>query len=724
MLSDTFHIGRHLRLAVFFSVLLPIPAQPVIGRADDSRAAAETAALTAVRRIQAVRIDSPIEIDGLLNEPIWEQGQTSAAFLQSKPNYGSPPAESTTVIVLYDAGHLYVGFRCYDTRPEQISANMTQRDDELWNDDAVEIFIDSYHDHQSCSYFVTNPLGTQTDGRCTGNGTTSETIWDGDWQVRSQITSWGWSAEFSIPFFNLSFDAREEQIWGINFMRVHRRSGQDHLWQLSEHFFRVSDYGHLLGLQDLKKSRTLEIMPFTSARKSRHPDEDLTVDAGLDVKVHPTANYAANLTINPDFAQIEADPDQINLSTEELWLPEKRPFFLEGGDLFSMPTMLFYSRRIGEITAGGKLIGKAGRFNLAVVDVQTPGEDNEPESFRDEETNFLAARVKSDLPGASSVGLTAVNWFNPRGYSRAAGVDAGISLPAGFVLNAQASLSAERDEILGSGPTESWERRVDMNHYSRHFEGFFSYIDRDKDFVLNTGYFGGRTNIRGFDGTITYMDPAPSLGLHDVHYNSFFGQYQARDSGRLNYRYFRENVSIFYQLLGAWFANGFDIQWTREQVSGRTYDNWQAYISWIYNYAGFENVGLRIKRARSFGTAADILEAWARWRFLERLSLDLFTNRVSFDGGRNQIGWPDQWVTNLTARLDIVENLYLRTFLQANETLGWDPLRDVNLLLAWEPVRRNILYVAFNYDESWNEPESRRETSQRALMKVGLFVGI
>ena len=442
------------------------------------------------------------------------------------------------------------------------------------------------------------------------------------------------------------------------------------------------------------------------------------------MKVHPSSSLAANLTINPDFAQIEADPDQINLSTQELWLPEKRPFFLEGGDLFSMPTTLFYSRRIGEITAGGKLIGKAGRFNLAVVDVQTPGENGEPESFRDQEANFLAARIKSDLPGASSFGLTAVNWSNGRGYSRAAGVDAGVSLPAGFVLNAQASLSAERDKIPGSGPTESWERRVDVNHYSRHFEGFFSYIDRDEEFTLNTGYFGGRTNIRGFDGTITYMNPATSVGLHDVHYNSFFGQYQTRDSGRLNYRYFRENISIFYRLFGAWFANGFDVQWTREQVSGRIYDNWQAYVSWIYNYAGFENAGLRIKRARSFGSAADIMEAWARWRLLERLSLDLFTNRVSFDGARNQIGWPDQWVTNLTARLDVLENLYLRTFLQANETHGWDLLRDINLLLAWEPVRRNTLYVAFNYDESWNEPDGRRQTSQRALMKVGLFVGI
>ena len=486
----------------------------------------------------------------------------------------------------------------------------------------------------------------------------------------------------------------------------------------------MSDYGHLVGLRGLEKGRALEILPFASLRKSRHPDEDLNGDAGLDVKVHLTSTFSANLTVNPDFAQIEADPDQINLSTEELWLPEKRPFFLEGGDLFSTPTTLFYSRRIGEITAGGKLTGKADRFSLAVMDVQTSGEDGEDRSFRDREANFLAARVKGDILESSFVGLTGVNWSNDRGYSRAAGMDAGLSLPLGFILNAQASLSAERDEILDLEETEGWERKVNVNHFSRHFEGFFSYIDRDDDFTLNTGYFGGRTGVRGLDGVITYMNPAPSLGLHDVHYNSFFGHYQDKGGGGLNYQYFRENVSIFYQLLGCWFANGFDGQWSRERAAGRTYDNWQVYVSWIYNYASFENAGVRIKRARSFGAATDIQEAWVRWRFFQRLSFDLYTNRVAFEERQNQIGWPDQWITTLMMRLDMADNLYLRTFLQANDTHGWDLLRDINLLLAWELTRRNILYAAFNYDESWDDSADRRRTSQRALMKIGLFVGI
>jgi len=677
-----------------------------------------------IRQIQAVRIASAIEIDGVLDEPAWQQGQRSAAFSQSKPNYGMTPSESTAVTVLYDAENLYLGIRCYDSQPERIEANMTQRDDELWNDDAIEIFIDSHHDRQSCTYFLTNPLGTQTDGRCTGNGATSEIIWDGDWHVTSRITPWGWCAELAIPFFNLPFDARKEQTWGINFMRMHRRTKQNHLWQLTEHFFRVSDYGHLLGLRDLKKGRAWEIMPFTSLRKSHHPDEKLAGDAGLDVKYHLTSTFSANLTVNPDFAQIESDPDQINLSTEELWLPEKRPFFLEGCELFSTPTTLFYSRRIGEIMAGGKLTGKVDRFSVAIVDVQTSGEDGDPESFQDEEANFLAARVKGDILGTSSLGVTGVNWANGSGYSRAAGLDAGLTLPLGFILNPQVSLSAEKDEILDLEETRGWERRANISHYSQHFEGSLSYIDRDPDFFLNTGYYGGRTNIRGLDGVVTHMRPAPSLGLHDVHYNSFFGHYQEKGSGGLNYQYFRENISIFYQLLGSWFANGFDGQWSRERVNGRTYDNYQAYVSLIYNYESFENAGVRIKRGRSFGATADILEAWVRWRFFECLSLDLYTNRVAFAGHENNIGWPDQWVTILMTRLDLAEDLYLRAFLQTNDTYGRDLLRDINLLLAWELTRRNILYLAFNYDEGWNEPVSRRQTSQRVLAKVSLFVGI
>ncbi len=715
---------RYHRLTATLFSLLAISLWAGIVRAQHEQDLPAQAEDEGVRDIRAARIDSEIEIDGVLDEPAWGQGQPSAPFRQSRPNYGAQPSESTAVTILYDAENLYLGIRCYDSQPGRIEAHMTQRDDELWNDDAIEIFIDSFHDHQSCTYFVTNPLGTQTDGRCTGNGATSEIIWDGDWQVRSRITSWGWCAELAIPFFNLPFEAREEQTWGINFMRIHRRTKQDHLWQLTEHFFRVSDYGHLVGLRDLKKGRALEIMPFTSLRRSRHPDEQLAGDAGLDVKYHLTSTFSANVTVNPDFAQIEADPDQINLSTEELWLPEKRPFFLEGCELFSAPTTLFYSRRIGEITAGGKLTGKIDRFNLAVVDVQTPEEDGEPESFRDQETNFLAARVKGDILGASSLGVTGVNWANGSGYSRAAGLDAGLTLPLGFILNPQVSLSAEKDEILNMKETKGWERRANVSHYSQHFEGSLSYVDRDADFFLNTGYFGGRTDVRGLGGAVTYMKPAPSLGLHDAQFNSFFGHYENKDDGGLNYQYFRENVSIFYQFLGYWFANGFDGQWSREQVAGRTYDNYQAYVSLIYNYESFENAGVRIKRGRSFGATADILETWVRWRFFEYLSLDLYTNRVAFTGHENNIGWPDQWVTTLMTRLDLAENLYLRAFLQANDTHGRDLLRDINLLLAWELTRRNILYLAFNYDESWNDLDSQRQTSQRMLMKIGLFVGI
>ncbi|MCK4271467.1 carbohydrate binding family 9 domain-containing protein [bacterium] len=724
MASKTLSKRRFHSLIVAIFALLTIPLWAGVGHSESEQSPLSPVEGGGMKEIRAVRTSSEIDIDGFLDEPAWQRGETTTSFLQSKPNYGAQPSESTVVIVLYDAENLYLGIRCYDSQPGRIEANMTQRDDELWNDDAIEIFIDSFHDHQSCTFFLTNPLGTQTDGRCTGNGATAETIWDGDWHVKTRITSWGWCAELAIPFFNLPFDARKEQIWGINFMRMHRRTGQDHLWQLAKHFFRVSDYGHLVGLRDLKKGRALEVMPFTSLRRSQNPDEKLTGDAGLDLKYNLTSTFCANLTLNPDFAQIEADPDQINLSTEELRLPEKRPFFLEGCELFGTATTLFYSRRIGEITAGGKLTGKVHRFNLAIVDAQTPGEEGDPESFRDQEANFLAARLKGNILGSSFLGLTGVNWANGTGYSRAAGLDAGLTLPLGFILNTQASLSVEKDEILNLEKTQGWEKRVDLSHNSQHFEGYLTYVDRDPDFHLNTGYFGGRNDVRGFHGVITYMRPTPSLHLHDAHFNSFFGSYEEKDSGKLNFQYFRENISIFYKFLGCWFANGFDGQWSRERVADETYDNWQAYVSLIYNYASFENAGLRIKRGRTFGATTDIMEAWLRCKLFGRLSLDLFTNKVAFAGHQNQIGWPDQWVSILKTRLDVTQDIYLRTFLQTNDTSGWDLLKDINLLLAWELTRRNTLYLAFNHDEGWDDLNHQRETTQRALMKISLFMGI
>jgi len=677
-----------------------------------------------VKEIRAIRISSELKIDGYLDESVWDQGERAAGFLQRTPKYGVSAAESTEVRILYDSENLYVGVSCFDSQPEGIEANMTQRDDELWNDDAFEMFIDSFHDHQSCTYFVTNPLGTQTDGRCTSNGATIEAIWDGDWTVEARITSWGWCAEVAIPFFNLQFDANRNQIWGINFMRVHRRTGQDHLWQLEKHFFRVSDYGHLVGLSDLRGGRLLELLPFTTLRSSRNPDEKLKGEMGVDLRYNLTTTVAANLTVNPDFAQIEADPDQINLSTEELRLLEKRPFFLEGCELFGTPTSLFYSRRIGEILAGGKVVGKGGRFSLAMIDVHIPEKGGQPTSFGDQEANFLAARLKGNILESSFLGLTGVNWVNAKGYSQAAGIDAGLTLPLDFSLGGQASLSRDRDKLLGLDKTRGWEKRVDASHNSQHFEGRLTYLERDADFHLNTGYFGGRNNVRGFDGLVTYMKPMGSVGLHDAHFNFFFASYDDKDTGRLNFDFFRHNTSISYKFLGLWFANGFDGQWSRERVGDKTYDNWQAYVSLIYNYASFENAGLRVKRGRSFGAKADILEAWLRFKPLSFLSIDLFTNRVVFAGHENQIGWPDQWVSTLKSRLDVTRNVYLRAFLQNNETHGWSRLKDVNLLFAWEFKRRNVLYIALNHDEGWDEQGERRETSRKMLIKTSFFVGI
>lgn len=676
------------------------------------------------KEIKAIRISSKIDIDGFLDEAAWRDGQNITSFLQRSPHYGVPPSESTAVTILFDSENLYVGVRCFDSQPECIEANMTQRDSELWNDDAFEIFIDSFHDRQSCSYFVINPLGTQTDGRCTGNGTSVESIWDGDWKATARVTPWGWCGELAIPFFNLPFDSGPDQIWGINLMRVHKRTGQDHLWQLERQFFRVSDYGRLVGLSNLSRGRALEVMPFTTLRSAENPDEELKGDVGCDLKYNLTSNFSANLTVNPDFAQIEADPDQINLSTEELWLPEKRPFFLEGCEIFGMPTTLFYSRRIGEISAGGKLTGKVHRLTLAAVDVQTPRGGGVKTRFQDEGANFLAARLKGDIFGSSYVGLTGVNWANEKGHSRAGGLDAGFTLPEGFTLRTQTSISTDRDEMQGLKRVQGWEKRVDLQHDSQHFEGHLTYLNRDPEFHLNTGYFGGRNNIRGLDGHVTYMRPLELVGLHDAHFSFIFASYDDKDTGRRNYDYFRHNTSIFYKFLGLWFANGFDAQWSKEKVAGQTYDNWQAYISWIYNFESFENAGIRIKRGASFGSETDVLEAWLRFKPLQFLSLDFFTNRVAFAGRMNEIGWPDQWVANLKARLDVSRDVYLRSFFQVNDTYGWRLLRDVNLLLAWEFKRRSVLYVAFNHDEGWDLEDGKRDKSRKLLIKTSFFLGI
>jgi len=413
--------------------------------------------------LHVVRTEGRIRIDGKLDESAWQDAAVLDRFIQREPHAGQPSSERTEVRILSDEHNLYIGFRCWDSDVRDVVANEMRRDITLLNNDCVEIFLDTYHDHRTAFYFSTNPLGAQRDGIITANLSDEEQNWDwnGVWDNSSSLDSAGWTAEIAIPFQTLRFRSGEKTIWGINLARVIPRKREEAYWSpISRDFgwtgkYRVDVYGHLVGLGNLKQPGDFELKPFALAGTQRDYEEggplERKLTGGLDAKVHLTPNLTADLSWNTDFAQVEADQEQTNLTRFELFYPEKRDFFLEGaaifrfGERFTIPflpaSVLFFSRRIGlsedntmiPLLGGIKVTGKAGDLNLGLLNMTAARSNytNDDGEFKSvPRTNFSVLRLRQDILTNSSIGMIALNKqsLDDQGFNRNVGLDATIYL--------------------------------------------------------------------------------------------------------------------------------------------------------------------------------------------------------------------------------------------------------------------------------------------------------
>ncbi|MDZ7261480.1 MAG: carbohydrate binding family 9 domain-containing protein, partial [candidate division KSB1 bacterium] len=258
----------------------------------------------------------------------------------------------TEVRVLYDRKNLYLGITCFDSQPEKIIATEMRRDSQLEKNDAITLIFDTFHDHRNCFFFSFNPLGARTDGIVTDEGRDINQDWDGVWYCATSIDHQGWYGEVAIPFRTFRFRKAEEQTWGFNVIRLIRRKNEVVSWTplLRDYGFmpqfKISRIGHLTGLKGLQQRNTIQVNPYILGRMERDYYETQakgTSDVGLDIKYSLSSNLIADLTVNTDFAQVEADEVQVNLTRFNLFFPEKRDFFLEGAGMFRfgerMPAM-------------------------------------------------------------------------------------------------------------------------------------------------------------------------------------------------------------------------------------------------------------------------------------------------------------------------------------------------------------------------------------------------
>jgi hypothetical protein len=368
----------------------------------------------------AIKVDTPPVIDGRLDDVAWQQAEPHTGFTQAEPMQGQPASEATDVRIVYDDDAVYIGVRLHDSNPSQIVTTDTRRDAPLEAMDSFQVIFDTFRDQQNGFVFGTNAAGAQYDAQVRDQGDAS-TTWDGSWEVRTQMSETGWAAEFRIPLRTLRYGPAP-QTWGVNFFRnIQRRRERTYWAPLPREYElnRLSSAGELRGLT-LAAPRNLKLLPYvvSSANRNFRPGDktDLDGDVGFDAKFGVTPSLNLDVTYNTDFAQVEVDTEQINLTRFNLRFPEKRPFFLENADLFRVgkgdEIDLFFSRRIGvneqdgtlvPIRGGARLSGKAGGMNVGVLNMQTADSGLKPAN------NFTVLRASRELPSRSGVGAMFVN---------------------------------------------------------------------------------------------------------------------------------------------------------------------------------------------------------------------------------------------------------------------------------------------------------------------------
>jgi len=612
-------------------------------------AAAQTVRPTSsLPEIQAVKAAKPRAIDGVVDEGEWQGAVTATNFIQYEPRRGEQSGSRTEALVLYDAGHLYVAFRAWDSEP--ITAQLTQRDADLFRDDAVVVVIDTTNDRRSGYYFITNALGTQADGRIADDGRTTEPIWDAPWESAARRTDDGWSAEFSIPLSSVRYAAGDRQTWGINFGRSRRRTLETSFWSGPlDNQWRVSEAGHLTSLSVPPPVDRIQVVPYGLSRLQDRVAPEW--NAGIDARYALTPTTSAYGTLYPDFATIEADQEQINLTRFELTLPEKRQFFLEGQEQFNQRFRTFYSRRIADITAGAKLLGKQGPWTIAAISAQSDPVGSSRGA------NYAIGRAQRDVFGRSTVAVMGANRRFDGRDEGSFSADANLLFGRTFNLTAQAVKSYG----LFAHGTEAFFVRPSYDSPTGHFHVRYGHLgDRVADNLNVVGQIVD-DDRREVDSHVTKIvwirSGAFEQVKHDSNYNIYWGQTGVLRSWKVDERMafeFRNRMSS-------------EVSWTEEfKQFEKDFRNRQVGVNIGYNTREYQSIETGVQVGRNFDADFLLWTAAARYKVTSALSAEYSLERLELDPDPGQ---QSTWIHVVRANQFFTKDLFLRLFFQTNSAI-------------------------------------------------------
>jgi hypothetical protein len=649
-------------------------------------------------------IDQPIVLDGIL-EKAWQEADSTSAFIQLEPAKGEISSHKTVLKAAQYEQYLYFSFRCYINHPGEIAARIQRRDRLNESDDIVSILLDTYNDNRTALLFQVNALGTLTDAKVSDDGKSVDYLWDTEWEAKTSITDQYWVVEIRIPLRSIQYNPGATS-WGCNFSRSIRANQEVAWWSPVSESYRVSQNGRLNNVQfKRRKKHNLELFPYGTIR---YENSDITGvenkvkgDGGLDLQYGYSSNLKANITLNPDFATVEGDKEQINLTPWELRYPEKRIFFQDGNEMFSTRIQTFYSRRIGDVIYGGKVVGKVGKYQFNGLLAQTrPDMDHQiPGAL------FGAFRMKRDILESSTLGVSYTDKITDTATFHTFSLDYVMNLGETWKLTGQYVASMPGDLRSHSAWYVRFARENNTYHYHIRFT---SLGENFQDKVNETGYVPDDDRLEidsdisykfWFENTFSYL----SLSGRN---NIFWSQKGVLRSWYLTYGarlYMKNNLS-------------FDFNYNNEfKLLDREYYNF--YYQGIAGYRTDEaaNASLSYRAGRNFNRDFKLVEFGTVFQLFRKLTLNYEFNYLAFD--------PDP--VNESTFLNILgldyyftNDLWIRIFSQHNSSsdriyfyglFGWrfkPPFGAVYLIYNSDnyydfdidnPIHSNILFLKLTF---------------------------
>ena len=731
---------RSLALLLVTTVSAPAAAQP----ASSAAGAAAANVATATRAAEAPTLDGDV-----LNDPAWAQAAPITGFTQEQPNEGEPVSERTEVRVIFTNDTLYIGAVMYDSDPSGIIISDARRDAPMDDTDSFQMIFDTYRDRQNGFVFGTNPAGVEYDGQVTnegegggglgpgqmqssGSGRGFNINWDAAWVVRTNVAEHGWSAEFAIPFRTLRYPAGANQTWGINFQRNIRRKNERAYWApIPRQFnlYRLSLAGSLTGVQT-PALRNFRVTPYglgNALTSGVTPaDTEMDYDFGADVKYSITPSLTLDATVNTDFAQVEVDDQQVNLDRFPLFFPEKRPFFLENAGFFSVGTPgevdLFFSRRIGisdnghsiPIMGGGRVSGKAGKFNVGLLNMQTSDFDDTVAG-----ANFSVARVSRDLPNRSSIGAIFTNrqatgdLAGADEYGRTYGLDGKLGIGpttmiSGFLARTETPGVGDSDyayNLRSQTNRPQWDFNLGYQEVGDGFNPAIGFLSRrgyrKPDVFLMTRFRPEN------DFNIQELRPHTSYrgfwGLDDFYETGFWhidSHWQFRDSTEIHtgMNITHEGVRTPFEIFPGIF------------VPPGMYDHAEAQIVAMSNQGAPFSVSMRVTAGGFFGGDRLALSPTVRFR-----AGDALTTEVNYQRNDIELPWGD-FATNLVrtrVSYSFSPRIFTQALVQYNDRAD---LWSMNFRFGWLQAANTGLFIVYTDTRGLYDLFERPERTDRSLI--------